>query len=287
MNTEKHSTSFDLLKHLKFQKMDQTAAPYYLASKECLENAAITQVFKNYFYTIGLYYGDGATIKIGHTTYELKCGSLLTIGRGASCQWLNTNFPLNDTLFFYDDVLANNFGNSIFYSLEFFCPDEHCVTQLSGYHFKEMQQLFHALRMVADKPDVMCGILYSILSITQKHFWRLYRGDKKELSAKEHKIIKFRELVAKNFTEHKDVAFYAEQLHMSAKYLSEILVDQTGLSTKKWIDYHLMFEAKYLLSFVGLSVKEVALRLGYADTSHFTRAFKNYDGHLPSKFKVQ
>ncbi|MGS2763682.1 helix-turn-helix domain-containing protein [Sinomicrobium sp. M5D2P9] len=250
-----------------------------------MENAGITHAFKNYFYTVGFYYGDGATIRIGSKTYELTHGSLLTIGPGVTCQWLNTGFPLNDTLFFYDDIFVNNFSSSFFYALEFFCPDEQSVIQLSDGQFEEMRQLFRILRMVADKPEALSGILYSILIIAQKYFWQLHRGNKIELSDKERTVVKFRELVAKNFADYKDVGFYAGQLNMSAKYLSEILVEQTGLSAKKWIEFHIMQEAKYLLSFLDLSVKEVAFQLGYTDTSHFSRAFRNYDGQLPTEFK--
>lgn len=285
MEARKHPASFDMLKHLKSIKMDLTATPYYLASKECLESAAITHAFKNYFYTIGLYYGDGATIKIGSKLYELTHGSLLTIGPGVTCQWLNTSFPLNDTLFFYDNIFINNFSNSFFYSVEFFCPDEQSVIQLSDSQFEEMQLLFHTLRTVAANPEALSGILYSILIIAQKHFWKLYRGNKIELNDKERTVVKFREIVANNFAKHKNVAFYADQLNFSPKYLSEILVEKTGLSAKKWIEFHIMQEAKYLLSFMNFSVKEVAFQLGYTDTPHFSRAFRNYDGQLPTEFK--
>lgn len=285
MKSGKQSSNFDLLKHLKSQKKDRPDAPYYLASKGWLENTGITYSFKSYFYTIGLYYGDGASIRIENKTYELTHGSLLTIGPGVTCQWLNTRFPLNDTLLFYDDVFVNNFGSSFFYSLEFFCPDEQSVIQLSGSQFEEMEQLFQTLRIVSDKPEALSGILYSILMIAQKYFWKLHRGNKIALSDKEHTVVKFRELVVKNFAEHKDVAFYASRLNISSKYLSELLVDTTGLSAKKWIEFHIMQEAKYLLSFKNLSVKEVAFQLGYTDTPHFSRAFRNYDGQLPSEFK--
>lgn len=285
MEFGKRSTSFDLLKHLKSQSGKPTDSPYYLASKESLEHARITHAFKNYFYTIGLYYGDGAAIKIGDTTYELTRGSLLTIGPGVTCQWLNAHFPVNDTLLFYDDLFVNNFGSSFFYTLEFFCPDRQSVIQLSGGQLEEMQQLFRTLQLVVDKPAALSGILYSILTITQQHFWKQHCGNKIALTDKDHTVVKFRELVAKYFDDHKDVAFYADQLNVSPKYLSELLVGQTGLSAKKWIEFHIMQEAKYLLSFVGLSVKEVAYRLGYTDTSHFSRAFRKYDGQLPTAFK--
>ncbi len=285
MDIKKHFSNFDLLKYLKSKKTDQSKFPYYLASKECMENAGITNTFKNYFYVIGLYYGDGATIRIGNNTYELIRGSLLTIGPGVSCQWLNSSFPMNDTLLFYDDLFVKNFNSAFFYSLEFFCPDEQSVIQLFDTQFEEMQQLFLTLRLVSDNPEALSGVLYSILIITQKHFWRLHRGNKLALNDKESLVVKFRELVAKNFGNHKDVVFYSDQINVSTKYLSQILVDQTGLSAKKWIEFHVMQEAKYLLSFMDLSVKEVAYRLGYTDTSHFSRAFRNYDGQLPSVFK--
>lgn len=282
---QKHSNNFDLLKYLRSQKPEGGNAAYYLASGACLEDLKITHPFKNYFYTIGLYYGEGARIRIGSTTYDLTRGSLLTIGPGMSFQWLNTRFPLNDTLFFYDDIFVNNFSRSFFYSLEFFCPDEKSVIQLSDNQFEEMHQLFQTLRALTGKPEAVSGILYSILIIAQQYFWKLYRGNKKELSGKENIVVKFRELISKKFAEHKDVAFYASSLNKSPKYLSEILVEHTGMSAKKWIEFHVMQEAKYLLSFLDMSVKEVAFRLGYTDTAHFSRAFRRYDAQLPSEFK--
>lgn len=46
-----------------------------------------------------------------------------------------------------------------------------------------------------------------------------------------------------------------------------------------------MQEAKYLLSFWNMSVKEVSFQLGYTDSSHFSRAFRTYEGQLPTEFK--
>src|SRR5690606_42164128 len=118
--------------------------------------------------------------RIGTTNYDLTRGSLITIGPGMTCQWLNTCCPSNDTLFFYDDIFANNFGRSFFYSLEFFCPDEKSVMQLTDRQFEEMQQLFKTLRAIADQPEAISGILYSILIISQKYFWNLHRGRSEE-----------------------------------------------------------------------------------------------------------
>lgn len=285
MENKKDINRFDFLKHLQIQALENTSLPYFIANKESFEKIGRTLPFKNYFYTIGLFYnGDGA-IKIGSKEYKITDGSLLTIGPGVTCQWMSESYPLNDTLLFYEEVFLNSFSSTFFYSLEFFCPDVDNVMQLSGTELEEMKYLFKALKLLKDKPEAIAGILFSILQITQKKYWALYKGNKKKLSVKERTVAKFRSLVSKNFSKHKDVSFYADRLNITPKYMSEILVELTGLSAKKWIDYHLMQEAKYLLSYVGLSVKEVGLRLGFADTSHFVKAFKKHEGHLPSFFR--
>jgi AraC-like DNA-binding protein len=40
-----------------------------------------------------------------------------------------------------------------------------------------------------------------------------------------------------------------------------------------------------LLSHAGLTVEEVAVRLGYADTASFTHAFTRWRGNPPSQYR--
>lgn len=46
-----------------------------------------------------------------------------------------------------------------------------------------------------------------------------------------------------------------------------------------------MLEARRLLGFTPLSVKEIAARLGYADPFHFSRAFKGATGLSPQAYR--
>lgn len=285
METEREINGFDFLKHLQIQSGQYQGLPYFIANKEHFEQVGRTLPFRNYGYTIGLFHEGEGLMKVGAKEYTITDGSLVTIGPGVICQWLSQSYLPNDTLMFYEEVFLHSFSSTFFYSLECFCPDAYNLMQLEGTELAEMKCLFNALKVVSDKPEAVAGILFAILQLIQKKYWALYKGNKKELTIKERTVAQFRALVAKNFSQHKAVSFYADSLHITPKYLSEILVEVTGLTAKKWIDFHLMHEAKYLLSYVGLSVKEVGFRLGFVDTSHFVKAFKRHEGQLPSFFR--
>jgi len=85
--------------------------------------------------------------------------------------------------------------------------------------------------------------------------------------------------------EQKDVNFYARQLHITPKYLSEVLVQLTGKTTKKWIDEHLAMEAKSLLRQTSMTILEIAFWLGFEDSSYFIKAFKKWEGMTPLAFR--
>lgn len=285
MKGAKDIIKFDLLKHLQLQSGEHNGLPYFLATEKHFSQIQYTAPFNNYCYTISLIHGN-AVISIGAKQYRLNKGSVLTIGPGITCQWLGNTLAPMQTFFFYNEVFLNNFSSAFFFSLEFFCPDAHNLLQFEGEELKEIEQLFQTLDVLKCRPDAIGGILFAILQVLRKKYWQVYAAGKKELSPKERIMAQFRSLVAKNFARHKEVSFYAASLHITPKYLSEVLLETTGLTAKKWIDIHLMQEAKYLLGHVGLSIKEVADKLGYADSSHFLKAFKKQESMLPSDFKT-
>ncbi|RZJ83996.1 MAG: helix-turn-helix domain-containing protein, partial [Chryseobacterium sp.] len=59
------------------------------------------------------------------------------------------------------------------------------------------------------------------------------------------------------------VSYFADQLNLSASYLSDMLRSLTGQSTQQHIHDRLIYEAKEILSTTSLSVGEVAYKLGF------------------------
>ena len=82
------------------------------------------------------------------------------------------------------------------------------------------------------------------------------------------------------------VNFIAEQLHLSANYLSDMLRVQTGQTTQQHIQNRLIEKAKELLSTTEMSVSEIAYHLGFEHPQSFHRLFKNRTSVSPLEFRA-
>ncbi len=95
----------------------------------------------------------------------------------------------------------------------------------------------------------------------------------------------FNLLVERNFRQEHEVNFYAAALYKSPKTLSNTFARFQSGSPLQIIHRRLILEAKRLLGFTELSVKEIANSLGFEDAAHFTKFFKNHLKISPSDFK--
>ncbi|WP_419701045.1 helix-turn-helix domain-containing protein [Mucilaginibacter sp. NFX135] len=107
----------------------------------------------------------------------------------------------------------------------------------------------------------------------------------RHLSKQYQLVYKFKKLVEERFLDMKTVQEYADELFISAKYLTEIVKNETGQNALHVIHNRQFLEAQYLLSSSGLSIKEIAERLNFDNSSHFSRFFKRFAGYNPSEFK--
>lgn len=81
------------------------------------------------------------------------------------------------------------------------------------------------------------------------------------------------------------VQFIAENLHVSANYLSRLLQLLTGQSTKQFIHDKLIELAKEKLSTTDLSVNEIAYGLGFEHPQSFSKLFKSKTNLSPLEFR--
>jgi AraC family transcriptional regulator, transcriptional activator of pobA len=83
------------------------------------------------------------------------------------------------------------------------------------------------------------------------------------------------------------VSYLADKLHISSRYLTDLLKVETGKTTQELIHITLINDAKNRLRSGDTSVSEVAYALGFENMSYFSRLFKKETGVLPSSYKNQ
>lgn len=81
------------------------------------------------------------------------------------------------------------------------------------------------------------------------------------------------------------VQYCAAQLGLSANYLSDVLRERTGRSTRQHIHFRVVEKAKDLLLGSEQTVAEIAYALGFEYPQHFSKLFKTKVGVSPTAFR--
>lgn len=84
-----------------------------------------------------------------------------------------------------------------------------------------------------------------------------------------------------------NVAHYARALATSPQNLNAVCRKAAGQSAAVVLANHLVGEAKRLLHYTDMTVKEIATQFDFADSSHFVKYFKRHVGMTPQAFRKQ
>lgn len=95
----------------------------------------------------------------------------------------------------------------------------------------------------------------------------------------------FLKLVAEHHTKYRNVGYYADKLCLTPKYLSKLIKNASGKSAPEWIDAYVILEAKNLLKYSDITIKEIVYRLNFPNQSVFYKFFKARTGMTPSEYR--
>ena len=79
----------------------------------------------------------------------------------------------------------------------------------------------------------------------------------------------FLSLVREHHNEERNVTYYADRLCFTPKYLSKLIKEVSGQSAPQWIDSFVILEAKNMLKYSDIPIKEIAQRLKFSSTAAF------------------
>lgn len=162
---------------------------------------------------------------------------------------------------------------------------------LNDVEMKQCRQLLYLLEEKYLEDDkgifylqVVHSLLQSFLGMAAVCYSHAHNVDL-QLSRPAQLSRQFKKLLVDNIRTLKSPSTYASKLHVSESYLNEVLKKITGFPVSYWITQEVILEAKRLLYYSELNVKEIAHRLGYEDHTYFSRIFKKNTNITPLAFR--
>lgn len=93
-------------------------------------------------------------------------------------------------------------------------------------------------------------------------------------------------LVNQNATQEHQIAFYAEKMCLTDRYLGTIVRQASGVTAKDWIDRALVTRIKIELRHTDKSVAQIADEMNFPNPSFFCKYFKRLTGQTPQAFRI-
>lgn len=205
-------------------------------------------------------------------------------------QQLSNGFQCDIVLFkrsFLADIMI---GESLIQHIVGASLDEPVVSALNQSSFKNIQHLYTRLDQEyhSDKlfHSQMLHLLFVELMLEVSRSSVYTPANLLVLPTRQQQLVsQFNGLVDQYFLTERTVKSYANRLYVTAKYLGEVVKEQTGLPALHLIHNRLFQESKYWLRISGLSIKEIAGKLNFDNSSHFSRFFKHISGYNPTDYQ--
>ncbi|NEM98447.1 AraC family transcriptional regulator [Pontibacter burrus] len=256
------------------------------------EHLFIREPHKHDFYIVLLITKGTGTHTIDFKAYDVKPGTVFFMTPGQVHSWQLSQDADGLVIFFTHAFYTREYPDRLLYDFPFF----NALLQNSALHLTAQDEatLLPTLQLLKQEYEQalpMRNVMLSrYLDVLLIGLSRIYRPDDAEIEtiATEQTLLQQLErLVNLHYKEHKPVAFYAEQLHVTAKHLNEVCKNALGRTTKELIQYRVLLEAKRLLVHADLTISQIALELGYFDTTYFFRFFKKQTCLTPEQFRAQ
>ncbi len=161
---------------------------------------------------------------------------------------------------------------------------------------RDCNSFFGCHTIVADDNHGRCNELCSAVAVLLSMGMTLNEAERKarqtiptgvneELTGRSISLYKeFVEMQTRECKNSRDVSYYATQLHVSPRYLSQVTRKVASQTPKAIIDSTLLSRIKDLL-LTTCTVQEIAYALEFSSQAHLTNFFKRYTGITPTEFR--
>ncbi|MBQ5741401.1 MAG: AraC family transcriptional regulator [Bacteroidaceae bacterium] len=136
------------------------------------------------------------------------------------------------------------------------------------------------------KTDLITSLFTFFMSVIYETTKHTLPSDKPKTSmTKQSLISRFGKLLRVHIREDHRVSYYADQLFVTPKYLTQVVKSTIGITPKDIIDRMLALESLQLLKHTNHTIQQISGQLGFPDQSYFGRFFKRMFNISPIQFR--
>jgi len=222
-------------------------------------------------------------------TYELKANTFYIISKGQVHQFLFAKEIDGYLIRFQDSILPTVLSEKegYYYNILYQISQHHdlyvremdrpLVNVLVGRMLKEYEM---QTAKVLDL-SLIQHLLYPLLILM--HRYSTIQVENQDFQ--QNQYVQFVNLLEIHYKQFHLLDFYAKQIGLTKRQLSIICQEKTGKTAKQLLNERILTEAKRLLKYTTLSLKEISDKLGFKNLAYFCRRFKKGIGKTPTGYK--
>lgn len=254
-----------------------------------------TPIYRDSFYRI-IFVTDGEEeISVNRHKMIVNQGNVICSRPGEIWEWQQDSNTLRGyVLLFEEDFLLSFFNDPLFIErLPYLrTPRSSPFLQLNETLREQLWHLFILTKEEISKknsidPHFLRAMLYGSLILLSRAKSIIIDNEPINEIPIDRYIDQFTRLVNENFMKEHQIEFYADKLCITSNYLNKIVKSSLGTKTKLHIEEKIITEAKKLLKYTSLSIKEIADLLNFNTTSYFIRFFRRYTNLTPLQFRKE
>ena len=205
-----------------------------------------------------------------------------------------TSSDFRFTLLFYRvEQIRHMLGNTVM-SMRLYSTlyPKACTVAQTGY--EEMLMSYARMLLVLDQKEkrdtysdheqklLLMAVTYRLCSI----FSASLTTPRKEMDRKIETFEELVKLIDANFMRERGVAFYADQLCLTPKYLSVIVKSVCGKTVQQLIFKAIIRRSIYLMKNTDKTIQQIASDLSFPNASSFGTFFKKHTGLSPKNYRM-
>ncbi len=256
-----------------------------------IENYAdenIPKYFRTSHYAILFVTQGSLSGRVNMVDFEMKAPAAVYIFNDHVLHYNSSSPDLKVRLLSFSPVIAEELSLSLHYDNVHYAYARPAA-QLDETSMQTIMRYLDLLEVLMQKESrerqtTLVQLIQSLTSFLYE-FHANSLTSQKPFSRSEELAGQFLSLVDMHCHEHHNIKWYADALHLTPVYVSNLVKQVTGRTAGTNITDCLVRKAKSLLLTSTLSVQQISDRLGFQNQSHFGTFFRRAVGMSPQKFR--